>query len=238
MERDGRLWLAKRRTDWLDECRVTAKQYDRAIRLLCERGLVTTKIYKFAGNPTIHIAVDFNVLIQRLDSILPKGETLISPSGNSELPPLGKTLTQINSPDKDKDMYPKTYDSVDTKDRSVQSQNRESEYQIQTVFDVWNDACDTKNERLTKGLKKTIRDALMHYGLEEISQAIRNYAQIVSEPKYYFQHRWTLQAFLDLRHANHVAQFIDLKEAQNNYLCREPDFRKKTSIDPHAWPAR
>jgi DnaD/phage-associated family protein len=94
VERDGRMWLAKRRTDWFDECRLTAKQFDRGIRLLRRRGLVTTGLFKFAGNPMVHIAVNFEVLIERLDSVLPKGENPISPEGNTELPLLVNTSTE------------------------------------------------------------------------------------------------------------------------------------------------
>ena len=31
VEREGKLWLAKSRTDWWDECRISPKQADRAL---------------------------------------------------------------------------------------------------------------------------------------------------------------------------------------------------------------
>ena len=34
VKRDGRMWLAKRRVDWADECGMTPRQYDTAIKKL------------------------------------------------------------------------------------------------------------------------------------------------------------------------------------------------------------
>jgi len=55
-KKDG-YWLAKRRKDWWDECRLTENQYIRAIKILIKKGLVITKTYKFNGNPTTHIGL-------------------------------------------------------------------------------------------------------------------------------------------------------------------------------------
>ena len=70
INRDGRLWLAKKREDWWDECRITPRQFDRAISILEERGLIKTAIFKFAGSPTKHISLNYDTLIQGVKSIL------------------------------------------------------------------------------------------------------------------------------------------------------------------------
>lgn len=59
INRDGRLWLAKKREDWWDECCISPKQYDRAIVILKSQGLVDTEVFKFAGSPTSHVTINW-----------------------------------------------------------------------------------------------------------------------------------------------------------------------------------
>lgn len=59
-------WLAKKREDWEKECRIKPRQFDRAIGILKEKKLVKTGLYRFAGSPTIHIALDFRELTKQL----------------------------------------------------------------------------------------------------------------------------------------------------------------------------
>lgn len=60
--KDGLLWLVKERSDWHDEIRITAKQYDRAAKILESKNLIIRKRYKFNGQPLIHIRPNFEVL--------------------------------------------------------------------------------------------------------------------------------------------------------------------------------
>lgn len=60
--KDGRYWLCKERTEWWDECRVSEYQFDRAIKELCQKGVIIKKLYKFDGAPKVHLSVDFDVL--------------------------------------------------------------------------------------------------------------------------------------------------------------------------------
>ena len=53
--KDGYYWLAKGREDWHEEIRISAKQYDRAIKILQDKGFVEIAKYKFNGAPMIHI---------------------------------------------------------------------------------------------------------------------------------------------------------------------------------------
>jgi hypothetical protein len=101
VEKDGQLWLVKGREDWWEECRISPKQFDRAIAILQKKGLVEKKIFKFNGNPTTHIRLNFDVLIQylsvftqRVKTNLPKGEKPNSPLGKNEVDERGKTLTE------------------------------------------------------------------------------------------------------------------------------------------------
>ncbi|WP_165847689.1 hypothetical protein [Ammonifex thiophilus] len=53
--RDGELWLVKGREEWWEECRITPKQFDRAVALLEQKGIVEKKVFKFNGVPTVHV---------------------------------------------------------------------------------------------------------------------------------------------------------------------------------------
>lgn len=62
IERDGKVWLAKSKKDWLEECAISERQCRRAIKLLVEKGFVQTQIWKFAGVPTTHFWLDVDAL--------------------------------------------------------------------------------------------------------------------------------------------------------------------------------
>lgn len=57
VKKDGHLWLAKGRDEWWDECRISARQFDRASKILVEEGLIEKKVYKFAGSPQVHVRI-------------------------------------------------------------------------------------------------------------------------------------------------------------------------------------
>lgn len=107
VERDGHRWLAKRRTEWWAECRISAKQADRALALLEQRGLVVTMLAKFDGAPTKHIRLDPIAFLaaweqaveegERGKSISTDGEKPILPEGKIDLAQRGRTLTETTA---------------------------------------------------------------------------------------------------------------------------------------------
>jgi len=52
-------WLAKKDGAWWDEIRVSAKQARRARKILEQKGIIVTRLYKFAGTPTTHIRINW-----------------------------------------------------------------------------------------------------------------------------------------------------------------------------------
>lgn len=83
VELDGTAWLAKGREDWWEECRISPKQFDRAITILRERGLATTRVAKFHGVTVIHISVCWETVNQGVNRELTKGQIGNSPSVKS-----------------------------------------------------------------------------------------------------------------------------------------------------------
>lgn len=62
IEREGETWIARRRADWKDEIRISAKQYDRAARILERKGFIVTKTFRLDGDPATHIRLNYDVL--------------------------------------------------------------------------------------------------------------------------------------------------------------------------------
>ncbi|MCL0049734.1 hypothetical protein M1N04_01385, partial [Peptococcaceae bacterium] len=70
IKKQDQLWLAKGRNDWWEECRITARQFDRALKILINKGLVEKKIFKFNGTPTTHIRLIPEKLMEYVNSFL------------------------------------------------------------------------------------------------------------------------------------------------------------------------
>ncbi|MFU0783871.1 MAG: hypothetical protein ACFWT2_12415 [Thermoanaerobacterium thermosaccharolyticum] len=64
---DNELWLAKTREEWWEECRISPKQFDRSIKILEDKQLVTTKTIKFNGSPVKHIRLNLDILTEQIE---------------------------------------------------------------------------------------------------------------------------------------------------------------------------
>lgn len=108
---DDELYLAKGREDWWEECRITPKQFDRAAKVLEDKGLITKVIKRFNSFPTTHIKLNIEKLCQEIEKcnnmfenskegekmLLPFGEVRNSPLGNYDITERVKTLTEITT---------------------------------------------------------------------------------------------------------------------------------------------
>ena len=70
VKKDGYYWVAKKRSDWWKEIRITARQYDRAIQKLEDKQIVIKELYKFKGTPMHHIRLNEEVLIAKINKEL------------------------------------------------------------------------------------------------------------------------------------------------------------------------
>lgn len=87
IEREGKMWLAKERADWWGECRISPKQFDRAIEVLESKEFVVRKVFKFAGNATVHIWLNLKAIMAAVTAPAEdgRGENENSPFGNSQI---------------------------------------------------------------------------------------------------------------------------------------------------------
>lgn len=92
-----KLCLTKNRNDWWDECRITEKQYDRAIKILIQLELVVVKTSKWNGNPAHFIWLDTEKLWERVKTILTKGEYQDYPKVNNDIDQRGITYNNTET---------------------------------------------------------------------------------------------------------------------------------------------
>lgn len=93
----GKLWLAKGRNDWWEECRITAKQFDRAAEILEKVGVVEKARFRFDGSPTVHVRLITDKFMTLVNSILTKGKNPTSPKVKMELDQRGRSITEITT---------------------------------------------------------------------------------------------------------------------------------------------
>ena len=85
------------------------------------------------------------------------------------------------------------------------------------LFDFWNGQNITVHRKLTRDMRSAIDSARTDYSLEEIKQAIANYAEILHGVEYYFSYKWTLAEFLSRRKGNNIERFLDSEVARENF---------------------
>ena len=131
--KDGKMWIAKTREEWWEECRLSDWQVRRSIKTLKNKGIIEKKIFNFDGKPTTHIHL-------KLDNLYPMIIKLcheyrydrVSPDGFGE-------ILQIHE--------------------SVKSSKSITETTTETTTDI----CETRNQNLVlKTLLKEQPEILSH----------------------------------------------------------------------------
>ncbi len=97
MQRDGHWWLAKAREDWWNECRLTPKQFDRAIRHLEAKHLTVAQVYKWQRVNTKHIRVDWAGLLQALSLLDAEKEKVVGFRRREPVPSSSKPRRGISA---------------------------------------------------------------------------------------------------------------------------------------------
>lgn len=125
----GETWLVKTRADWWSECRISPRQFDRAIAILRSKGFVKTDIFRFSGSPTIHIQLVVENLVASVNSILTKREVPNGRKRNMDIDTLVSSLTETTAETNNKD----NLSSVVLDNASVKSLH----IWTQTVIETW-----------------------------------------------------------------------------------------------------
>jgi len=105
----------------------------------------------------------------------------------------------------------------------------EKEY-IYTVFKHWNSKKIIVHRNLNKKMESHINARLKEYSLEELLKAIDNYHEVLTNEKYFWSYKWTLQDFMK---PNNVVRFMDQSEPFKVFLSRKyHDEPERTDIPP------
>lgn len=92
VQKDDHLWIAKGREDWWEEIRITAKQFDRACKILVSKGILIKDYFMFDGFRTVHIRLDHDQFMALWnDQISEQGVRPVLPKGKDRVLPKVKT---------------------------------------------------------------------------------------------------------------------------------------------------
>ena len=89
--KEGLYWLAQPRSYWKEQFGLSSSQVGRAFRILKERELIVTRIYKFNAAPTTHIGFHQN-FFPLLTNALNSGRDFTKTAG--QFGKNGKSITQ------------------------------------------------------------------------------------------------------------------------------------------------
>jgi hypothetical protein len=68
-DKEGMSCLAKNRKDWKKECRITPRQYDRAIKILKKKGFIDVKNSMFMGKRTPLLYMYISNIIKAIENL-------------------------------------------------------------------------------------------------------------------------------------------------------------------------
>lgn len=71
VQRDDHFWLAKHYNEWWEECRIDERAARDSIDRMVKRGLLIKAVYGFAGKPTVHIRLNYEVFGIRASGQMP-----------------------------------------------------------------------------------------------------------------------------------------------------------------------
>jgi uncharacterized protein YneF (UPF0154 family) len=92
--------------------------------------------------------------------------------------------------------------------------------QINNIYAFWNSQKIIQHQELKDALRSTIKARIeAGYTQEQICEAISNYKTVLTEDKYYWTHKWTLQEFL----LRGLDKFLTKNEPFKNYLAENKE---------------
>lgn len=104
---------------------------------------------------------------------------------------------------------------------------------LEKIYKFWLSRDGTIKHRDIKQVKekvsrKKLEQILKYYKPKEIARAIENYTEVVNNPKYYYNHKWSLWDFLKRGYE----KFLDESEPHVNFVKNTPQLKKSTDKLP------
>lgn len=96
------------------------------------------------------------------------------------------------------------------------------------IFDHWNSKKIIVHKVLSDDIRRKINAVFNNkYTTEEVIEAIDNYAFVLSSPKHYWQHKWTLKDFI----GRGLDRFVSSADPLNNFLSDKTASRREKHLD-------
>jgi|GEM_PF-4332998 len=89
---------------------------------------------------------------------------------------------------------------------------------VHHLFDKYLEMNIFKHQKITPKMKTNANARLKEYSVENLKNAIENYAEVLKGNQYYWTHKWR---FDDLMKPNGITKFLDESEPMTNYLKNE-----------------
>ncbi len=70
VEHEGHLWIAAPRSQWWERCRLSPEQADYALGKLVRKGLLEKRVFKFNGQPTVHLRLQVENFLAQLQALI------------------------------------------------------------------------------------------------------------------------------------------------------------------------
>lgn len=108
VQHDGKYWIAIRRSEWWERCRVTERQSDKALKILTDCGIIEKDVYKFNGEPTVHVRVIEEIFLKAWNNAVAvpmeipfspnRKNAPISPNSENEITKPLDVITKLSIP--------------------------------------------------------------------------------------------------------------------------------------------
>lgn len=102
---------------------------------------------------------------------------------------------------------------------------------IETIFEFWNSYKGSgpwkSHIKISYDIKSAIHDAISHYSVDEVCEAIANYAKILIGDQYQWNHPWPISTFFTVKYGNNKDaprkwwQFLSENFIESNYLKKQ-----------------
>jgi len=111
----------------------------------------------------------------------------------------------------------------------LDSLSKNKRHQVEDIFEFWNSYKNPgkwqSHNKLTSDMVLAITENLKSYSIEDICQAINNYAKVLQDDKYYWTHIWPLSVFLTVKDGKYkdapkkwIQKFLSENYVPQNWL--------------------
>lgn len=118
-------------------------------------------------------------------------------------------------------------DSVEEGEKEIEKEVKEEFNSIQELLQYYLSKNIICHQKITGSMKETIQERLKDYSIEELKQAMDNYATVFHSDEYWFNYKYPLA---DLMQDKNIRKFLNEADPLQNFKRREP-LKEKSIFD-------